>query len=164
MSKLATDDAYKHAFEIASLCWRFIRQACLKFPRGGTHTVRTNLSIMLTQVPYGIRVMNTLVTVFNDNEQLNKHMDSPAGTPERQQLFKFAIDYIRDIGPVHDFLQFLANLCSDTVNSTGGSVQDDELVRYKSTCTELLHLLQHGDPFEATKNEQGQLALRPRGK
>ena len=164
MSKLATDPAYKPAFEIASLCWRFIRQACLQFPRGGTHTVRTNLSIMIAQVPYGIRVMDTLVEVFNDNVQLNKHMDSPAGTPERQQLFKFAIDYIRDIGPVDKFLTFLANLCSDTVNSNGGSVQDDELVRYESTCIELLHLLQHGDPFEAIKNEQGQLTLRPREK
>lgn len=160
MSKLATDPGYKPAFEVASLCWRFIRQASLAFPAGGTYTVMANLEIMLQQVPYGIRVMDTLVEVFNDNEQLNQYMDSREGAVKRTQLFKFAIDCIRDIGPVDKFLQFLANLCSDTMHT--GTVHDDQVVRYRSTCTELLHTLQYGDPFEPYKREDGRLVFRRR--
>lgn len=164
MSVLATDPAYEAAFAIASLCWRFIRQACLGFSKGGTHVVKTNLETMLSQVPYGIRVIDTLNAVFHDNVELNVWMDSPDAEHERSKLLRFAINHIREIGPVDKFLDFLANMCADNVDGSSDPSKDEEPRRYKSTCIELLRLLQYGDPFEAVTNESGHLVLQERTK
>ena len=160
MSVLATDPAYKDAFGIASLCWRFIRQACLGFPRGGTYVVKTKLEIMLSQVPYGIRVIDTLNTVFNDNVELNMWMDSPEADRQRI-LLRFAIDHIREIGPVDKFLEFLANLCSDNDDGTNSLIQD-ESPGYKNTCRVVANAAGR-QSFEAVTNES-ELVLQARTK
>eukprot|EP01047_Picozoa_sp_COSAG01_P005231 COSAG01_NODE_177_length_22954_cov_28.699554_13_plen_2463_part_00 len=144
LGRLARLPMFVDAFEIATLGWRFVRQACKAYPDSGAFIVREYSALMLEQMPYGLRVMDALVEVFHDNHPINMELDEGEEDGQgmfstRKQLFEFAMNNIREIGPVSKFVDFLTNMVSNELPG------EDQPRLYRNTCVTLLELLKEDD-------------------
>ena len=131
---LATRDDYRLSHSVVTLCWRFLKQACKKYPPAGKFIVELSLDLMICHQPLGVRVIETLVEAFHDNAPLNSLVDN---TPFLQdKLISFAVSNIEEVGRVADFLDMLSNVCSDLLPG------DSEETLYAHSCEAVTKALQ----------------------
>ena len=160
LGRLAREPQFGHTFDLATLGWRFVRQACKGYPPAGAYVVDCYCQLMLDQMPYGLRVMDAMVEVFRDNREVNHKLNGTEKVSTRKTLFQFAINNVREIGPVSKFVDFLANMVSDEANMHTG----EEQVMYANSCSTLVTLLEESefDIILGTRLRDGKVEINSR--
>ena len=100
MKQLSREPSLERFKAIVASCWRLLCQITSGCADAGKFVAEHALELMITQVPYGVQAIDTLIASFKNNAALDTEMnrDTPAAEKIREDLVDFTFGALKKYG------------------------------------------------------------------